>query len=95
MKEKQKQTNKQTNKQTKTIRVSFINYFKEKIIISVKACCDECTCLKRWDLLSCFICSSNLVLKWRQVSPIKLELQLALVNLYTRKDLKSSGIWSL
>ena len=30
---KQNKTNKQTNKQTKTIRVSFINYFKEKIII--------------------------------------------------------------
>ena len=55
----------------------------------------ECRCLKIWDLLSLFICSSILVLKWRQVSPIWLELQLARVNLYTRKDFKSSGIASL
>ena len=55
----------------------------------------ECRCLKIWDLLSFFICSSILVLKWRQVSPIWLELQLARINLYTRKDFKSSGIASL
>ena len=30
----------------------------------------ECRCLKIWDLLSFFICSSILVLKWQQVSPI-------------------------
>ena len=30
----------------------------------------ECRCLKIWDLLSFLICSSTLVLKWRQVSPI-------------------------
>ena len=30
----------------------------------------ECRCLKIWDLLSFLICSSILVLKWRQVSPI-------------------------
>ena len=35
-----------------------------------------------------------LVLKWRQVSPMKLQLQLAQENLYTKKDLKSSGIGS-
>ena len=55
----------------------------------------ECRCLKIWDLLSFFICSSILVLKWRQVSPIWLELQLARINLCTRKDFKSSGIASL
>ena len=57
----------------------------------------KCRCLKIWDLLSLLICSSVLVLKWRQVSPIELqlELQLAQVSLYTRKDLKSSGIGSL
>ena len=38
--ETKKQTNKQTNKQTKAIRVSFINYFKEKVIIWVKAYCN-------------------------------------------------------
>ena len=31
--ERETKQNKQTNKQTKTIRVSLINYFKEKIII--------------------------------------------------------------
>ena len=30
----------------------------------------ECKCLKIWDLLSFLICSSILVLKWQQVSPI-------------------------
>ena len=30
----------------------------------------ECRCLKIWDLLSFLICSSILVLKWRQVSPM-------------------------
>ena len=30
----------------------------------------ECRCLKIWDLLSFLTCSSILVLKWRQVSPI-------------------------
>ena len=30
----------------------------------------DCRCLKIWDLLSFLICSSVLVLKWRQVSPI-------------------------
>ena len=55
----------------------------------------ECKCLKIWDLLSFLICYSILVLKWRQVSSIELELQLAQVNLYTRKDFKSSGIGSL
>ena len=30
----------------------------------------ECTCLKTWGLLSFLICSSILVLKWRQVLPI-------------------------
>ena len=30
----------------------------------------ECRCLKIWDLLFFLICSSILVWKWRQVSPI-------------------------
>ena len=30
----------------------------------------ECRCLKIWELLSFFICSSMLVLKWRQVLPV-------------------------
>ena len=35
--------------------------------------------LKIWDLLSFLICSSILVLKWQEASPIRLELQLAQV----------------
>ena len=30
----------------------------------------ECRCIKIWDLLFFLICSSILVLKWQQVSPI-------------------------
>ena len=55
----------------------------------------ECRCLKIWDLLSFLIRSSILVLKWPQVSPIYLELQLPQVNLYTREYFKSLGIGSL
>ena len=54
----------------------------------------ESKCLKIWDLLSFFVCSSILVLKWRKASPIYLELQLTQVDLYTRKDFKSTGIGS-
>ena len=67
---------------------------KERELYEPKHVMVECRCLKIWDLLSFFICSSILVLKW-QVSPIYLELKLAQVNLYTRKDFKSSGIESL
>ena len=48
----------------------------------------ECRCLKIWDLLSFLVCSSILVLQWHQVLPMQLELQLAQVNSYTRKDFK-------
>ena len=46
----------------------------------------ECRCLKIWGLLPFLICSSMLVLKWRQASPIWLELLLEQVNLFTRKN---------
>ena len=68
---------------------------KQRELYESKHVAVECRCLKIWDLLSFLICSSILVLKWRQVSPIQLELQLAQVNLYTRKDFKSLGIGSL
>ena len=55
----------------------------------------EFRCLKIWDLLSFLICSSIQVLKWRQVSPIYLKLQLAQQNLYTGNNFKSLGIGSL
>ena len=51
----------------------------------------DCRCLRIWGLLFFLICSSNLVLKGRQVFPIQLELQ---VNWYTRKDFKSLGTGS-
>ena len=68
---------------------------KQRELYELKHIAVECRCLKTWDLLSFFICSSILVLKWWQVSPIELELQLAQVNLYTRKDFKSLWIGSL
>ena len=43
---------------------------KERELYEPKHVMVECRCLKIWDLLSFFICSSILVLKWRQVSPI-------------------------
>ena len=68
---------------------------KQRELYESKHVTVKCKCLKIWDLLSFLICSSILVLKWRQVSPIKLELQLAQVNLYTRKNFRSLGIGSL
>ena len=75
--------------------LELLYYFKRKKIIQSRHVVVECRCLKIWDLLSSFICSSILVLKWRQVTPIELELQFAQVNFYTRKDFKSSRIGSL
>ena len=68
---------------------------KERELYESKHVAVECRCLKIWDLLSFLICSSILVLKWQPVSPINLELQLAQVNLYIRKDFKLSEIGSL
>ena len=68
---------------------------KERELYELKRVTIECRCLKIWDLLFFLMCFSILVLKWRQVSSILLELQLAQVNLYTWKDFKSSGIGSL
>ena len=56
---------------------------KEKELYESKHVIVECRCLKICNFLSFLICSSILVLKWRQVSPIELELQLEQVNLYT------------
>ena len=68
---------------------------KERELYKSKHVVVECRYLKICDLLYFLICSSILVLKWWQVLPIQLELQLAHVNLYTRRDFKSSGIGSL
>ena len=43
---------------------------KERELYESKHVAVECRCLKIWDLLSFLICSSILVLKWRQVSPM-------------------------
>ena len=51
-------------------RVSLFNYFKTKRIYESKHVAVKCRCVKMWDLLSFLICSSILVLKWWQVSPI-------------------------
>ena len=43
---------------------------KQRELYESKHVLVECRCLKIWDLLSYLICSSILVLKWQQVSPI-------------------------
>ena len=43
---------------------------KERELYESKHVMMECRCLKICDLLSFLMCSSILVLKWRQVSPI-------------------------
>ena len=43
---------------------------KERELYESKHVAVECRCLTIWDLLSFFICSSILVFKWWQVSPI-------------------------
>ena len=68
---------------------------KERELYESKHVAVECRCLKIWDLLSFLICSSIIVLKWRQGWPLQLELQLAQVILYTMRDYKSSWIPSL
>ena len=42
---------------------------KERELYESKHVAVVCRCLKTWGLLSFLICSSILVLKWRQVSP--------------------------
>ena len=43
---------------------------KQRELYESKHVVVECRCLKIWDLLSFLICSSILVLKWWQVSPM-------------------------
>ena len=65
---------------------------KERKFYKSKHVAVNCRCLKIWDLLSFFKKILILILKWRPVSPVWIELQLAQVNLSTKKDFKSSGI---
>ena len=69
------------------LELALTTILKERELYESKYVVVECKCLKIWDLLSFLICFWNLVLKWRHISPIWLKLQLAQVNLYTRKDL--------
>ena len=92
MKEKRKQKIQDRKEQRGHLELALSIILKERELYELKHVTIECRCLKIWDLLSFFICFSILVLKWRQVSSILLELQLAQVNLYTWKDFKSSGI---
>ena len=68
---------------------------KQRELYESKHVAVEYRCLKIWDLLSFLICSSILVSKWRKVSPVSLQLLLAQVNLYNRKDFKLLGIGHL
>ena len=43
---------------------------KQRELYESKHVAVECRCLKIWDLLSFLMCSSILILKWRQFSPI-------------------------
>ena len=74
------------------LELALSNNLKESELYKSKDVVIECRYLKTCDLLSFLICSSILVLKLLKVSPMQLELQPAQVNLYTRKDFKSSGI---
>ena len=65
---------------------------KHRELYESKHVSEDRRCFKLWYLLYFLTSSSILVLKWRQVSPMWLELQLVKTNLYTRQDFKSLGI---
>ena len=77
------------------LELALSNNLKESELYKSKDVVIECRYLKTCHLFSFLICSSILVLKLLKVSPMQLELQPAQVNLYTRKDFKSSGIGSV
>ena len=77
------------------LELALSNALKERELYESTHVALECRCLNIWDLSYCFLCSSFLVLKWRQVLQIQLELQLGQVNLYSRRYFKLSGIGSL
>ena len=52
------------------LELSLSIILKERELYESKHVTVESRCLKTWDLLSFLICSSILVLKWQQVSPI-------------------------
>ena len=77
------------------LELALSNALKERELYESTHVALECRCLNIWDLSYYFLCSSFLVLKWRQVLQIQLELQLGQVNLYSRRYFKLSGIGSL
>ena len=52
------------------LELALLIILKEKELYESKHVAVECRCLKIWGLLSFLICSSILVLKWRQFLPI-------------------------
>ena len=64
---------------------------KERQSLKSRHVAVEWRCFKIWDLLSILICFSILV----KIVTIFTNVARNIVNLYTRKDLKSSGIGSL
>ena len=52
------------------LELALLVILKQRESYESKHVAAECKCLKIWDLSSFLLCSSILVLKWRQVSPI-------------------------
>ena len=52
------------------LELALLIILKQRESYESKHVAAECKCLKIWDLSSFLLCSSILVLKWRQVSPI-------------------------
>ena len=52
------------------LELALSNILKQRELYESKHVAVECRCFKIWDLLSFLICTSILVLKWQQVSPI-------------------------
>ena len=52
------------------LELALSTILKQRELYESKHVVVECRCLKIWDLLSLLICSTILVLKWRQVSSL-------------------------
>ena len=52
------------------LELAWSSILKQRELYESNRVSEECRCLKIWDLLSFLICSSILVLKWQQVSPM-------------------------
>ena len=77
-------------------RVSFINYFKTKRIIRVRACCGGVYMFKTMRLVFLFDMIHNFSADPNSSAVLALvKLELVQVTIYTRKEFKSLGIGSL